>query len=58
VEKNQMGEEYYPEALGGTIRHASKVAGIPVIVTKNGLSSEDDARRLEYFQRALRWVAD
>lgn len=58
VEKNQMGEEYYPEALGGTIRYASKVAGIPVIVTENGLSSEDDARRLEYFQRALRCVVD
>ena len=58
AEKHQMGEEYYPEALGGTIRHAAKVAGIPVIVTENGLSSEDDSRRLEYFQRALRCVAD
>jgi beta-glucosidase len=58
VEKNQMGEEYYPEAIGGTIRHAAKVAGIPVIVTENGLSSEDDSRRLEYFQRALSCVAD
>jgi beta-glucosidase len=58
VEKNQGGEEYYPEAIGGTIRHAAKVAGIPVIVTENGLSSEDDSRRVEYFQRALRCVAD
>lgn len=58
VEKNQMGEEYYPEAIGGTIRHASKVAGIPVIITENGLSSTDDTQRLEYFQRTLRCVAD
>lgn len=58
AEKNQMGEEFYPEALGGTIRHASKIAGIPVIVTENGLSSTDDTRRLEYFQRALRCVVD
>ncbi len=57
VEKNQMGEEYYPEAIGGTIRHAAQVAGIPVIVTENGFSSPDDSRRLEYFQRALRSVA-
>ncbi len=57
VEKNQMGEEYYPEALGGTIRHAAKAAGIPVIVTENGLASTDDTRRVEYFQRALRAVA-
>ena len=58
VEKNQMGEEFYPEAIGGTIRHAAKVAGIPVIVTENGLSSTDDSRRLEYLQRALRCVVN
>ncbi len=57
VEKNQMGEEYYPRAIGCTIRHAAQVAGIPVIVTENGFSSPDDSRRLEYFQRALRSVA-
>jgi beta-glucosidase len=58
VEKNQMGEEFYPEALGGTIRHAASVAGIPIIVTENGLASTDDTRRVVYFQRALRSVAD
>jgi beta-glucosidase len=58
VEKNQMGEEYYPEALGGTIRHAAQVTGIPVIVTENGLATTDDTRRVEYFQRALRCVVD
>jgi len=58
VEKNQMGEEFYPEALSGTICHAVKVTGLPVIVTENGLSNPDDSRRLEYFQRALRCVVD
>ncbi|MCA9984561.1 MAG: glycoside hydrolase family 1 protein [Anaerolineales bacterium] len=58
VEKNQMGEEYYPEALGGTIRLAARIAGVPIIVTENGLASEDDTRRLEYFQRALGCVRD
>jgi beta-glucosidase len=58
VEKNQMGEEFYPEALGGTIRQAARVAGIPVIVTENGLASTDDTRRLVYFQRALGCVVD
>lgn len=57
VEKNQMGEEYYPEALGGTIRHAAAIARVPIIVTENGLASTDDARRVEYFRRALRGVA-
>ncbi len=58
AEMNQMGEEFYPEAIGGTIRHAAKVARIPIIVTENGLATEDDSRRLEYFQRALRSVSD
>ena len=58
VEKNQMGEEYYPEALGGTIRQAAEVTGIPIIVTENGVASTDDTRRVEYFQRALRCVVD
>ena len=58
VEKNQMGEEFYPEALGGTIRHAAEVTGIPVIVTENGLSTTDDTRRLEYFRRALHCVVN
>jgi beta-glucosidase len=57
MEKNQMGEEYYPEAIGGTIRHAAQIVGIPVIVTENGVASTDDARRAEYFQRALHCVA-
>jgi beta-glucosidase len=56
VEKNQLGEEFYPEALEGTIRHAAQVTGIPIYVTENGLATADDSRRLEYLQRALRCV--
>ena len=56
VEKNQMGEEFYPEALEGTIRHAAQVTGVPIYVTENGLSTDDDSRRLEYLRRALRCV--
>ena len=57
VELNQMGEEYYPEALAGTIRAAAEVTGLPIYVTENGLSGTDDTRRVEYIQRALRCVA-
>lgn len=53
-ETNQMGEEYYPEGLGGAIRHAARMTGLPIYVTENGLSSPDDARRVEYLQRAVR----
>jgi beta-glucosidase len=58
AELNQMGEEFYPEAIGGTIRHAAQVTGLPVIVTENGVAAEDDTRRVEYLKRAVRSVAE
>jgi beta-glucosidase len=58
VERNQMGEEVYPDALGGAVRYAAQVAGIPVYVTENGMATTDDSRRVEYFKRALVSLAD
>lgn len=58
VEKNQTGEEFYPKAIGGTIRLAAEIAGIPIIVTENGLASTDDTQRVRYFQRALHSVVE
>jgi len=57
VEKNQNGQEYYPEAIGNTVRYAAQKTGLPVIVTENGLASTDDAQRIDFYQRALRTVA-
>ncbi|MFN8531096.1 MAG: family 1 glycosylhydrolase [Anaerolineae bacterium] len=53
VERNQMGEEVYPEALAGAVGYAAQVTGIPVYVTENGMATIDDTRRVEYFKRAL-----
>ena len=58
VELTQMGYEYWPQAIGATLRYASQVAGVPLLVTENGIGSEDDTRRLAYFQTALQSVAD
>ena len=52
-EVTQMGYEFYPEALENTVRYASKETGVPVIVTENGVATENDARRVEYIHRAL-----
>jgi beta-glucosidase len=57
VERTQMGYEFWPEALEAIIRRTSRVAQIPVIVTENGLATEDDSRRIAYVQRALQGVA-
>ncbi len=57
VELTQMGYEFWPEALEATLRYTHQVAGIPMIVTENGIGTEDDTRRLEYYRRALRGAA-
>ncbi len=56
AELTQMGYEFWPEALGQTIRYASSRAKVPVYVTENGVATEDDTRRIEYIGRALAGV--
>ncbi|MGC3994691.1 MAG: family 1 glycosylhydrolase [Propionicimonas sp.] len=58
VEVNQQGEEVYPEGLAHTVREAWRVAGVPVLVTENGLATEDDAQRIAYTQAALEGLAE
>jgi beta-glucosidase len=56
VELTQMGQEFWPESLGETIRYAAGQAKVPVYVTENGIGTEDDTRRIEYIRRALAGV--
>lgn len=53
VELTQTGMEFYPEALGATVRWAAKATGRPIIVTENGVATADDSRRIAYIDRAL-----
>jgi beta-glucosidase len=57
VRITQMGYEFWPEALEATIRRAWDVTGgVPLLVTENGIATEDDAERIEYVRRALSGV--
>jgi beta-glucosidase len=56
AELTESGYEFYPEALEHTIRYASKQTGVPVIVTENGVATNDDARRIEYIERSVQGV--
>ena len=56
AERTQMGYEFYPEALEATIRKAARISGCPVIVTENGIGTEDDSRRIAFTRRALEGV--
>src|SRR6185312_10541782 len=56
IELTQMGYEFWPEALEASLRYAAERAAVPMYVTENGVSTEDDTRRIEYIQRALAGV--
>ena len=56
AELTQMDYEFYPEALANVIR---KVAGDirgEILVTENGVATDDDTRRIEFIRRALQGV--
>jgi beta-glucosidase len=51
--------EYYPAAVGEALRHTADVIGrdMPLIVTENGIATDDDTRRIDYYRGALAAVA-
>jgi beta-glucosidase len=53
----QTGWEVYPEALGNTVRLAAAHAGVPVLVTENGMATDDDPARIAYTHAALEGLA-
>ncbi len=53
----QTGWEVYPEALGHTVRLAAEHARVPVLVTENGMATDDDEARIAYTRGALEGLA-
>ena len=50
----QMGYEYYPQALGNTIRRAwHRTGGKTILVTESGIATSIDAKRVAYMEAAL-----
>ena len=49
----QTGWEVYPDALGHTVRLAAEHAGVPILVTENGMATDDDEARIAYTSAAL-----
>jgi beta-glucosidase len=49
----QTGWEVYPAALGHTVRLAAEHARVPVLVTENGMATDDDEARIAYSEAAL-----
>ncbi|WP_083809919.1 family 1 glycosylhydrolase [Mahella australiensis] len=49
-----MGYKYYPEALAGVVRLVSKHWQKPIMVTENGVSTDNDADRVDFIEHALK----
>ncbi len=56
AELTQMGYEFWPEALGETIRYTAAHVQVPIYVTENGVATADDTRRIDFIRRALAGV--
>ncbi len=47
------GKEWYPAAIGATVRYAHAATGRPVLVTENGIDAPDDADRARFIPAAI-----
>jgi beta-glucosidase len=57
ADTTQLGQEYYPQALGNTIRRAwQSTGGTPILVTESGIATAFDEKRIRYVAAALREV--
>ncbi|HZQ58297.1 MAG TPA: family 1 glycosylhydrolase [Acidimicrobiales bacterium] len=56
VKVTQMGYEYWPQVVEHIVRRAAQVTGIPVIVTENGIATDDDRERVAFMSGALEGV--
>ncbi|MBD8465332.1 glycoside hydrolase family 1 protein [Plantibacter sp. CFBP 8798] len=49
-----VGTAYRPDALGIAVRHAWDITGgVPILITENGIATDDDTRRVAYTTEAL-----
>jgi len=53
-EMTEMGYLFWPQSVEYTIRRAAQFTDIPIIVTENGIGTNDDEQRIRYLDQALR----
>ena len=56
---SQLGYEVWPDALEATVRYAWERTGgsVPLMVTANGIATDDEAQRVDYTRGALEGLA-
>ena len=58
AELTQMGYEFYPQGLAHVIRRVHEAFPGPLMVTENGIATDDDTRRIAYIDEALGGVRE
>ena len=52
-ELTEMGYLFWPQSVEYTIRRAASIVDIPIIMTENGIGTDDDEQRIRYLTGAL-----
>ena len=52
-EVTQMGYEYYPECVEHIVRRVHESFHGELLITENGIATDDDARRCDYIRTAV-----
>ena len=52
-ELTECGYPYCPEAVSSVVRRVHKETGLPVMVTENGIATQDDSRRIDFIREAV-----
>ena len=59
LEKNDLGWEIYPQGLTDLlVRVSNEYTKLPIYVTENGMSEDDDTRRVAFYDAHLKAVAE
>jgi beta-glucosidase len=53
-EVTEMGYIFWPQCVEYTVRRAALATNIPIVVTENGIGTNDDTQRIRYLDLALR----
>lgn len=53
LEKNDLGWEIYPEGLTQVLQRAKEYTSLPLYVTENGITENDDRRRVDFYAKHL-----
>jgi len=53
AERNGLGQEYYPAGLGNAVRTVHAATGKPILVSENGICTNDDTQRVRFIDEAV-----